>query len=103
MARSGTTVKFELEVYRLDRLERVEPVASLPFVIGSGRGADLRLSGDGLAPEHVRLEARAPGGGFETSGVSGDPTRATVEYGEKGIELKVSTAVTRIRELIAAR
>jgi len=55
------------------------------------------------APDHIRLDARAPGGGFEGSGVSGDPSRASVEYGKKGIELKVETAVREIRKHIAAR
>jgi creatinine amidohydrolase/Fe(II)-dependent formamide hydrolase-like protein len=54
-------------------------------------------------PEGIRREKLAKGGGFEGSGVSGDPTHASVEYGMKGIELKVETAVARIRELIAAR
>lgn len=56
-----------------------------------------------VAPEHIRLDERKPGGGFEGSGVSGDPTRASTEYGKKGIELKVSTTVARVREMIAAR
>jgi creatinine amidohydrolase/Fe(II)-dependent formamide hydrolase-like protein len=56
-----------------------------------------------VAPEHIRLDKRKPRGGFEGSGVSGDPTRASAEYGEKGIELKVSTTVKRVREMIAAR
>ena len=53
-----------------------------------------------VAPEHIRLEARAPRGGFEGSGVSGDPTRASVERGKKGIELKVEAAVRQIHELM---
>jgi creatinine amidohydrolase/Fe(II)-dependent formamide hydrolase-like protein len=54
-------------------------------------------------PEGVRRDKLAKGGGFEGSGVSGDPTHASIEYGKKGIELKVETAVARIRELISAR
>ncbi|MGH9337086.1 MAG: creatininase family protein, partial [Vicinamibacteria bacterium] len=56
-----------------------------------------------IAPQHVRNAELAKGGGFEGSGVSGDPTRASVEYGKKGLELKIETAVARIQELIAAR
>ncbi len=55
------------------------------------------------APEHVRRDKLAPGGGFEGSGVSGDPTRASTAYGRKGIELKVETAVRQIKALITAR
>ena len=56
-----------------------------------------------VAPEHIRMDKRAPLGGFEGSGVSGDPTRASVERGRKGLELKVETGVSRIQALIAAR
>jgi creatinine amidohydrolase/Fe(II)-dependent formamide hydrolase-like protein len=56
-----------------------------------------------IAPQHVRKDKLAKGGGYEGSGVSGDPTRATVEYGKKGMDLKVDTAVARIKQLIAER
>ncbi len=56
-----------------------------------------------IAPQHIRDDKRAPGGGFEGSGVSGDPSRASAEYGEKGIELKIETALRQIHELIDAR
>ena len=53
-----------------------------------------------VAPEMIRPEARVPGGGFEDSGVSGDPTRASPEFGEQGLRLKVETTVRRVRELV---
>jgi creatinine amidohydrolase/Fe(II)-dependent formamide hydrolase-like protein len=56
-----------------------------------------------VAPQHIRKDKLAKGGGFEGSGVTGDPTKATAEYGKKGIELKVETAVARIQKLIAER
>ncbi len=56
-----------------------------------------------VAPRHIRLEKLAPLGGFEGSGVTGDPTRATAVRGRKGMELKVETAVRQVRALIAAR
>ena len=56
-----------------------------------------------VAPEHIRSDELAPRGGFEGSGVSGDPTRASADYGQRGLELKVETAVRRIQALIAAR
>ena len=55
-----------------------------------------------VAPDQIRPEARRPGGGFEDSGVSGDPTHASPELGEKGIELKVETTVRRVREMLVA-
>ena len=51
------------------------------------------------APHLVRTDKVALEGGFEGRGVRGDPTRASVEYGRKGLEMKVETAVEKIREL----
>jgi creatinine amidohydrolase len=56
-----------------------------------------------VAPEHVRLDRLAPRGGFEGSGVSGDPTRASAERGEQGIDMKVDAALRQIRALLALR
>ena len=56
-----------------------------------------------VAPEHIRLDERKPGGGYEGSGVSGDPSRATAERGEKGIDFKVEAALKQIRELLSER
>jgi creatinine amidohydrolase/Fe(II)-dependent formamide hydrolase-like protein len=56
-----------------------------------------------LAPQHIRKDKLAKSGGFEGSGVSGDPTRATEAYGKKGLDLKVETAVARIQKLVAER
>lgn len=56
-----------------------------------------------VAPQHVRMDARAPGGGFEGSGVSGDPTRATAEYGRTGMDMRVAAAVRQIRASVGAR
>jgi creatinine amidohydrolase len=53
-----------------------------------------------VAPEHIRQDRLAPGGGFEGSGVSGDPTKASQAYGRKGMELKVEAALRQIRELM---
>ena len=53
-----------------------------------------------VAPQHIRQDQLAPGGGFEGSGVSGDPTRASAEYGQMGMELRVGAAVRQIRGAI---
>ena len=50
-----------------------------------------------VAPQHVRPELMAPNGGMDDSGVRGDPTRASIEYGRMGMKLKVETAVRKIR------
>ena len=56
-----------------------------------------------VAPEHIRFDKLVPQGGFDGSGVSGDPTRASMEYGHKGIALKVEAAVKQINALIGSR
>jgi creatinine amidohydrolase/Fe(II)-dependent formamide hydrolase-like protein len=56
-----------------------------------------------VAPQHIRKDKLAPNGGFEGSGVTGDPTKASVARGEKGLELKVETTAARIQKLIAER
>ena len=55
-----------------------------------------------VASEHIREDQLAPGGGFEGSGVSGDPTRASAEYGSVGMDLRVDAAVRQIRASIGS-
>ncbi len=55
-----------------------------------------------VEPRHIRLDQRAPGGGFEGSGVSGDPTRANAEYGRMGMDLRVNAALRQIRAAMGA-
>ena len=50
-----------------------------------------------VEPRHIRQDQLAPGGGFENSGVSGDPTRASAEYGRVGMDMRVEAAVRQIR------
>lgn len=53
-----------------------------------------------VAPQHIRTDKLAYDGGFENSGVRGDPRRASQRYGQKGVELKVKAAVNQARELL---
>jgi creatinine amidohydrolase len=54
-----------------------------------------------IDPKLIRKDKLADKGGFEGSGVSGNPTRASVAYGKKGLDLKVERTVARIKELMA--
>jgi creatinine amidohydrolase len=54
-------------------------------------------------PLHIRRDQLAEGGGFEGSGVSGNPTLATPEIGERLLRFKIDNAVAQIRAAIAAR
>ncbi|MGH7501014.1 MAG: creatininase family protein [Longimicrobiales bacterium] len=52
--------------------------------------------------KHIRTDRLAPAGGFEGSGVSGDPTRASPELGEKLLQIKIDNAIAQIRTSTAA-
>ena len=54
-------------------------------------------------PTHVRTELAEPLGGFEGSGVSGDPTLATAEFGQRFVRIKIDNALAQIRAGLAAR
>jgi len=54
-----------------------------------------------VAPRHVRPKKIAPGGGYENSGVSGDPTKATAALGKIFVQIKIDNAVAQAKGLIA--
>jgi creatinine amidohydrolase/Fe(II)-dependent formamide hydrolase-like protein len=56
-----------------------------------------------LNPGWIRNSKLAPGGDRSVTGVSGNPTRASIAYGKKGLEFKIEAAVTQIQKLMAAR
>jgi creatinine amidohydrolase len=56
-----------------------------------------------LNPTWVRKDKLAPGGDRKLTGVSGNPVRASVTYGKKGLEFKIEAAVAQIRKLVGAR
>jgi len=64
--------------------------------IGGHAGLDTTSELLAVAPEQVRRDKLAKAE-FVTGGYSGDPTRASVEYGRGGLELKIETAVRQIR------
>jgi creatinine amidohydrolase/Fe(II)-dependent formamide hydrolase-like protein len=50
--------------------------------------------------KHVRTKKLAPGGGYENSGVSGDPTKATAALGKVFLQIKIDNAVAQIKGLM---
>jgi creatinine amidohydrolase len=54
-----------------------------------------------VAPKHVRTNKIAPGGGYENSGVSGDPTKATAELGKIFVQIKIDNAVQQAKGLMS--
>jgi creatinine amidohydrolase len=49
--------------------------------------------------KHVRKNKFAPGGGYENSGVSGDPTPSTPELGKAFLQIKIDNALAQIKSL----
>ena len=54
-------------------------------------------------PKGIRSDKLAAGGDRNATGVTGNPARASVAYGKKGLEMKIEAAVAQIRKLIAAK
>lgn len=54
-------------------------------------------------PLHIRADRLADRGGFEGSGVSGNPTLASPEIGERLLRFKIENAVAQIRSSMGSR
>jgi creatinine amidohydrolase/Fe(II)-dependent formamide hydrolase-like protein len=52
-------------------------------------------------PKHIRKNKLAPGGGYENSGVVGDPSRSTAELGKIFLQIKIDNSVAQIKRLMA--
>jgi len=51
--------------------------------------------------KHVRPAKFAPGGGYENSGVSGDPSKSSRELGKVFVQIKIDNALAQIKGLMA--
>jgi creatinine amidohydrolase/Fe(II)-dependent formamide hydrolase-like protein len=49
--------------------------------------------------KHVRPARFAPGGGYENSGVSGDPSKSTAALGKTFIQIKIDNALAQIKAM----
>ena len=81
----------------------LEEQGETPETIGGHAGISDTSQLLAVDPRHIRTDKLAVGGGFPDSGVSGDPTRASVERGVMGIQFKVDAALNQIRELMGGR
>ncbi len=72
--------------------------------IGGHAGLDTTSELLFVAPQHVRQNELMSAGSTNTSRYtfSGDPTRATAEYGQSGLRLKIEAAVQQIQSLMEA-
>ncbi len=55
-----------------------------------------------INPKGVRKNRFAPGGGYENSGVSGDPSKSTPELGKVFLQIKLDNALAQIKKVMAA-
>lgn len=74
-----------------------------PESIGTHAGISDTSQLMALNPAWIRKDKLAPEGDGRVTGVSGNPARASIAYGKKGLELKIEAAVAQIRRSIAAR
>jgi len=54
-------------------------------------------------PALVRPHRLAASDDFHSTGVLGDPRRASIDYGRKGLEIQIERAVSRIRQSVRGR
>ncbi len=52
-------------------------------------------------PKHIRKNKIAPGGGYQNSGVSGDPTKSSAELGKTFIQIKVDNTLAQYKAVQA--
>jgi creatinine amidohydrolase len=52
---------------------------------------------------HVRPKKMAPGGGYENSGVSGDPTKSTAALGKIFLQIKIDNALAQIKGVTSGK
>ena len=83
--------------------EWLEAEGETPDAIGTHAGITDTSQLLYVKSQHIRTDKLAYDGGFENSGVRGDPTRATASYGQKGIELKVDAAVKQARSMLVSQ
>jgi creatinine amidohydrolase len=53
--------------------------------------------------KQIRKDKLADKGGFQGSGVSGNPAKASEAYGRKALEFKIEMTTKRVRELVSAK
>ena len=55
-----------------------------------------------IDPTLIRMDKLAPGGDRKLTGVSGNPVRASVAYGKKGLDMKIDAALAQIESSMAS-
>ena len=103
-AHTGVRVHFVPDYYNENGFRAwLQSQGETPEDIGAHAGISDTSQLMALNPGWIRKDKLAPGGDRKATGVSGNPTRANVAYGRKGLEFKVEAAVAQIRTLMAPR
>ncbi len=103
-AKSNVRVHFASEYYNESAFrEWLRRQAEKPEDIGTHSGIVDTSQLMAVSANGIRREKLAPGGDRNVTGVTGNPARASVAYGKKGLEMKIEAAVAQIRKLIAAK
>ena len=103
-AKSNVRVHFVSEYYNESAFrEWLRSQAEKPEDIGAHAGIVDTSQLMAVNPNGIRRDKLVSGGDHNVSGVTGNPARASVAYGKKGLEMKIEAAVAQIRKLIAAK
>jgi creatinine amidohydrolase len=103
-AKSGVRVHYAPDYYSGDSFDVwLKRQGETPQDIGTHAGIADTSQLMAVAPNLIRTDKLAPGGDRKVTGVSGNPTRASIAYGRKGLEMKIEAAVSQIQKLIATR
>ena len=103
-AKTDTRVHFISEYYKeIPFREWLQGQGEKREDIGSHAGIVDTSQLMAVSPNGIRSDKLAPGGDRDVTGVTGNPARASVAYGKKGLEMKIEAAVAQIRKLITKK
>lgn len=103
-AQSGVRVHFASDYYNDSPFRAwLQSQGEKPKDIGTHAGIADTSQLMAVNANGIRNDKLTAGGDRKLTGVTGDPARASVAYGQKGVELKIAAAVAQIRKLVAAR
>ena len=103
-AHSDVRVHFIPEYYNENGFRAwLQSQGEKPDDIGTHAGISDTSQLMALNPAWIRKDKLAAEGDRRLVGVSGNPARASVAYGNKGLEFKIDAAVAQIRKSIAAK
>jgi creatinine amidohydrolase/Fe(II)-dependent formamide hydrolase-like protein len=103
-AGTGVRVHFIPEYYSSGRFSAyLEKQGYTKAQIGSHAGITDTSQLWFVNPKMIRPDKRANMGGFDGSGVTGDPTKASQELGKIGIQMKIDVTIEALQKSMAAR